>query len=115
MSGPPWVMTKASSKNWRNPTEMSTAPSSSVGRNSGSVIEVSRRQDEAPSISAASLTSVGMAWSPARKMTMSVPTLRHTAIAISDGSAVEVSLSQSGPWMPTTASAEFSSPSGCRM
>ncbi len=94
---------------------MSTDPSSRVGRKSGSVTEISRRQGLAPSMTAASCTSSGTACRPARKMIMRVPTLRHTAITTSEGSAHVVSLSQLGPVIPTTASAELSSPSGSRM
>ena len=94
---------------------MSTAPSRIVGFISGRVMLANVRHLPAPSTAAASLSSVGMACRPARKMIIRVPMLRQIVMIISAGRANLVSCSQSGPSMPKTASSEFSRPSSCRM
>ena len=89
---------------------MITAPKSSVGRSIGSVTWRKRDQPLAPSTSAASVTSCGMVWRPARKITISVPKLRHTAIRTSEGSDSVVLSSQPGPSMPTQPRTVLKSP-----
>ena len=53
-----------------------------------------------------------MLCSPARKMTISVPMFRQTAIMIIAGIDQAVLLSQSGPEIPPQLSMRFNSPSG---
>ena len=50
---------------------------------------------------AASCRTNGTAWSPARKMIIPVPKLRHEAMRISDGIDQLGSPSQFGPEIPT--------------
>ena len=59
-----------------------------------------RCQTLAPSIEAASCSAQGTPCSPARKMIIPVPKLRHAAIMISPGIDQLASPSQLGPSMP---------------
>ncbi len=80
------------------------------GDSSGIVMEKNLRTGPAPSRSAASMIVSGMPWSPARKMTMLVPSpaqMPTTAIAIN---AVFGSVSQLRPSMPTAPRAAFRTP-----
>ena len=72
-----------------------------------------RCQMVTPSMAEASFISGAMVWRPARKMIISVPTLRHTAMMISDGIAQNVSFSQLGPSIPKTARNALITPLSC--
>lgn len=65
-SGPPWVTTHTRSKSWMDPMTDRKTLTRRVGASSGRVTLRNRCQAFAPSISAASVNSAGMAWSPAR-------------------------------------------------
>ncbi len=73
-----------------------------------------RAQPAAPSVSAASSSSRGTVCSAARKITIRVPKLRHTAITTSVGSASVVLSSQPGPSMPTQPSTVLTRPPSSR-
>ena len=80
----------------------------------GSVMWRKRPHAAAPSTSAASITSRGTVCSPARKITIRVPKLRHTAITTSVGRASVVESSQPGPSMPTQPSSVLTRPPSSR-
>ena len=68
--------------------QASTELKNIVGEIIGSVTFQKRRQAPAPSIEAASYSSCGMPWRPARKITIMLPPMApQSAITISAGSA----------------------------
>lgn len=87
-----------------------TRTNSRVGRRLGIVTFQNRSHELAPSSAAASCSCQGTDCRPARKMIMPVPKLRHTTMAISDGSAVCSSPSQFGPVIPTQPRTVLTSP-----
>ena len=66
-AGPPSVMIQTMSKSWIEPMIARKAEIRIVGPSSGSVTNRSVSQLDAPSIAAASCSSRGTPWSPARK------------------------------------------------
>src|SRR6266536_1040791 len=90
--------------------DVTTAAKARVGRSSGRVTRRNSCQAPAPSILAASWTSRGTPWSPARKITITKPRLRQAAIAMIAGIARSGEPSQFGPPSPTHRSARFTRP-----
>ena len=68
--GPPPVRTNTSSKIWTARINPNTSTTIRLGIKSGSVIREKRRHGEAPSISAASYRSAGIACRPASRISV---------------------------------------------
>src|SRR5579859_7508735 len=100
-AGPPRVPMNGTSNVWNATMQASTELKNSVGEIIGKVTWRKRLMVLAPSIEAASYSSLGMPCRPARKMTIMLPPMAaHNATNISDGKANDGSLNQPGPLKP---------------
>src|SRR6267143_3096598 len=107
----------ATEKTDRAPIVESTTLKKIVGEISGTVTLRNRCHALAPSILAASISSEGTAWSPARKTTIRLPpAVFHNDRMTSDGNAQAVLWTHGGPGIRTRLNRKFSTPiDGCRI
>jgi len=99
-AGPPPVSTYTWSKTWKELMRLMLSAKKKAGARSGSVMWRTRCAGVAPSISAASWYTVGIACRPASRITITNPVSFHTLVRITDTIAHVGSKSQAGPWMP---------------
>jgi len=113
--GPPVVRTKTWSKTCTARIRDSTRTTTIVGISSGRVMSRKLRQAPAPSIDAASYSSLGIDCSPASRMSIWKPICAHTLTTITHSRAQLGSTRKGRRSRPIPTRMPLKTPSGCRI